>query len=142
MRIRAMRCMMDWIRGLNDWRVRLTMAKYFTTSEFDCKCGCGKNNTELRLLRGLDKARGKAGIPFHINSGCRCAEYNRKIGGSPTSSHLMGEAADIAAGDGAAMFRIVSGLLAANFKRIIVYKRGFIHTDLSMDKPQGMWVME
>ena len=118
------------------------MAKYFTISEFDCKCGCGRNNINPLLIMGLDRARKKAEVPFVVLSGYRCPIHNKKSGGSPTSGHISGDAADIWAKDGATMFRVVSGLLAAGFTRIIIYKRGFVHTDLSMDKPQGMWVME
>lgn len=33
--------------------------------------------------------------PIHINSGYRCPELNKAIGGVPTSQHQKGEAADI-----------------------------------------------
>ena len=38
-------------------------------------------------------------IPLEINSGYRCPELNREVGGVPTSQHTLGEAADIAAED-------------------------------------------
>ena len=43
-----------------------------------------------------------------INSGCRCPEYNTKIGGVKDSAHIKGKAADILAlNAGAAIY--VSG---------------------------------
>jgi uncharacterized protein YcbK (DUF882 family) len=35
------------------------------------------------------------GCAITINSGCRCPEHNRTVGGSPHSQHLRGKAADI-----------------------------------------------
>lgn len=43
----------------------------------------------------LQPLRDKIGSPIGVNSGYRCAEVNRAIGGSRTSFHLRGMAADI-----------------------------------------------
>ena len=117
------------------------MAKYFTKSEFTCHCGCGTNLVSDRLTLGLDRARGFADIPFVINSGTRCEIHNGnpEVGGSPTSSHLTGEAADIRAETPAKRFKVVQGLLRAGFRRIIIYRdKGIIHTDISEDKAQDI----
>lgn len=42
----------------------------------------------------LELAREMVG-PLAVNSGYRCAELNRKIGGVPTSAHQEGRAADV-----------------------------------------------
>lgn len=47
----------------------------------------------------LDPARTKFGKPIIVNSGYRCPELNKAIGGAPTSQHVKGEAADITAGN-------------------------------------------
>lgn len=48
----------------------------------------------------LQPLRDKVGHPLHINSGYRCPDLNRQIiGSSPTSQHVKGEAADVAADD-------------------------------------------
>lgn len=51
----------------------------------------------LRVLaQGLERVRAAlGGKPFGINSGYRSAALNAAVGGSPTSSHLKGLAADI-----------------------------------------------
>lgn len=46
----------------------------------------------------LDPAREKIGKPITINSGYRCPELNKAVGGALTSQHTKGEAADITAG--------------------------------------------
>lgn len=107
--------------------------QYFKRSEFACNCGCGEDNISERFLSRLDFAREAAGIPFSINSGARCAIHNKKVGGSPTSSHLasatkISHAADISARDGQARFKIVKALQDAGFTRIGIADT-FIHVD-------------
>lgn len=45
----------------------------------------------------LDPLREWYGKPIYVNSGYRCPQLNRMVGGKPTSQHLKGEAADITA---------------------------------------------
>ena len=70
------------------------MAKYFKVEEFKCKC-CGHIRVDMGLIEKLDKLREEVGMPIIVNSGYRCASHNRNVGGSPTSQHLEGKAADI-----------------------------------------------
>lgn len=46
----------------------------------------------------LDLLREWYGKPIRVNSGYRCEALNEAIGGSKTSQHCLGEAADITAG--------------------------------------------
>lgn len=47
------------------------------------------------LAEGLEAVRTLLGNhPIHINSGYRCAELNKLVGGQPRSAHLLGLAAD------------------------------------------------
>jgi hypothetical protein len=48
----------------------------------------------LRLAKMLEKVRALLKSPIHISSGFRCAQLNARIGGSKTSAHLEGRAAD------------------------------------------------
>ena len=54
----------------------------------------------------LQPLRDKLGKPIRINSGFRSAELNKAVGGSQTSQHSLGQAADLG-GDIANMFRII-----------------------------------
>lgn len=72
--------------------------EYFSPSEFTCRCEgfCEHEDVVDRLLvAGLDTLRENLGVPLLVNSGHRCTEHNRNVGGSPTSRHLYGVAADI-----------------------------------------------
>lgn len=58
------------------------------------------NSEEIEALKALcvnvlEKIRTHFGKPITINSGFRCAKLNKAIGGSKTSQHVKGEAADI-----------------------------------------------
>lgn len=67
------------------------------------------------LAAELEKARAVIGAPFVVSSAFRCDALNRAVGGSATSAHRHGLAADIRApkcGD----VRSVAGLLAAAMK--------------------------
>ena len=68
--------------------------KYFKRNEFTCKCGCGFNHIDLRLVKILDMIREHYGTPVIITSGVRCVNYNRKVGGVSQSYHVKNKAAD------------------------------------------------
>lgn len=70
--------------------------KYFKKSEFTCKCGCGLNNIDLKLVKILEKIREHYNKPLVVTSGCRCKKKNDSLkGSSPNSRHLYGKASDI-----------------------------------------------
>lgn len=72
-----------------------TLSKHFDRSEFVCKCGCGLDTVDFKLVEMLEQVREHFGTPVTINSGCRCPAYNAKIGGEKASQHMRGRAADI-----------------------------------------------
>lgn len=52
--------------------------------------------SQLRILcDGLERIRSVLGYPIHINSGYRCPELNKAIGGAANSQHVTGNAADL-----------------------------------------------
>ena len=84
--------------------------KYFTIKEL-CKSSTaaakGIDNTpnseviaNLTVLvdKILDPLRVRYGKPITVNGGYRCPELNKAVGGSKTSQHMTGQAADITAG--------------------------------------------
>ena len=82
--------------------------KNFRVDEFTCKCGCGMNNAEQKLLDMCQMIRDELGVPVRVNSGCRCVKHNAKSGGVRNSQHLNGVAADLSCEKGAqVMFETV-----------------------------------
>ena len=57
------------------------------------------NNLESLVNNILDKIREAYGKPITVNSGYRCPKLNTAIGGSKTSQHITGKAADITVGN-------------------------------------------
>lgn len=77
---------------------------FFSPIEFKCRCGrpagsgegqCDAPPVKLELTAKLNALRALWGKPLIITSGVRCAYWNEKVGGVPTSYHLTGHAADI-----------------------------------------------
>lgn len=74
---------------------KIQIAANFQLREFQCKDGSYQVVLKRDLLEKLQQLRDLAGKPVIITSGYRNPAYNLKVGGSPTSRHLRGEAADI-----------------------------------------------
>lgn len=74
---------------------RVRVSKDFVLREFECKDGSHQVVLKRDLLDKLQRLRDLAGLPVVVTSGYRNPAYNLKVGGSPTSRHLRGEAADI-----------------------------------------------
>jgi len=115
--------------------------KYFSveTDKFlACPC-CGLFNLDEDAQVMFDSGREYSGVPWHVNSCCRCKRHNLKVGGSKTSSHLADEkpscAMDVQAKTDFYKYRIIMGAIKAGFKRIFVYKN-FIHLDTDKNKEQ------
>ena len=123
---------------MKDKKIVWKEIKFFTAEEFKCPC-CGKNHIRRKLVLKLDLAREIAGVPFFITSGYRCAKHNKDIGGSKTSSHLKGLAADIAVQNNIVRLKILKGLIIAGFRRIGIGK-DFIHCDIDDNKPNNLWL--
>lgn len=85
----------------------MKLSDHFTLAEFtrsETASRYGIDNTpgadEIAALRALcrnvlEPIRAQFGVPITISSGYRSPAVNRKIGGSTSSQHMKGEAADI-----------------------------------------------
>lgn len=81
--------------------------KYFTIEELSASTEARKmgidntptsdamTNLTALVEAVLDPLREKYGYPIHVSSGYRCPRLNKAVGGSATSQHVKGEAADI-----------------------------------------------
>lgn len=70
---------------------------HFHSTEFRCKCGCGKIKIEKKLVNNLEKLFAKLNASkCIISSGYRCPTYDKSkaIGGSGTGQHTKAKAAD------------------------------------------------
>lgn len=72
------------------------LSKNFKLSDFDCKCKrCNKVLLDTKLVEYLQKIHDHFGKNVKVNSGYRCAAHNKEVGGSSSSHHMRGLAADI-----------------------------------------------
>ena len=116
--------------------------KNFKVSEFACKCGCGHNPIDQRVIDMAQTIRDALGVPVRVNSGCRCEKHNAKSGGVKGSKHTKGLAADLSCKLGAVkMFDTVKRLHAEGklpeLDYCIRYKT-FIHIDCG-GKRKSLW---
>jgi uncharacterized protein YcbK (DUF882 family) len=73
--------------------------------------------------------------PLFINSGYRCLELNKKVGGVPTSQHVLGQAADVGCSDPLALARLAKKMRLP-FDQMGVYPT-FVHFSYSDDRNRG-----
>ncbi len=74
----------------------MKLSAHFDSVEFECKCGCGKNNASPELVRMLEKLYDLMGASaIIVNSGCRCPVHSVRVGGGESDAHTRGIAADI-----------------------------------------------
>ncbi len=73
----------------------------------------------------LQPLRDSWGKPMHINSGYRCPDLNKAVGGQPTSQHVKGEAADIASDNPVELARLAVRMKLP-FDQMILYPT-FVH---------------
>lgn len=100
--------------------------KYFTFAEFsrsDTAKRLGIDNTIPESAKGaieqlvdkvLDPLRESWGRPLVVTSGYRCPKLNSAVGGSKTSHHVKGMAADINTGNKADNKRLYDLVIALN----------------------------
>lgn len=114
---------------------------HFDLDEFDSPDMPGSGAfMDEEFLRMIDAARELAGMPFIINSGFRTPAHNRAVGGSDTSSHMSGYAADIRATSSNRRWIVIAACLQAGFTRIGVADT-FVHVDCDPDKAENvMWL--
>jgi len=72
-----------------------------------------KQNLKLLAQTVLQPIRDKYGKPISVTSGYRCPKLNAAVGGSKTSQHLKGQAADIkcTATSKAELFNLIKGMI-------------------------------
>ena len=63
----------------------------FSLAEFACKCGkCGlPKSVHPALITGLQRLRDETAKPVTVNSGARCVEHNKAVGGAGKSEHIV-----------------------------------------------------
>jgi len=120
---------MQMLNSINNIRV----ARYFKLNEFACPC-CMKVMLHPKLLAKLVELRNILERPVYITSGYRCPVYNRKVGGTVSSYHCIGLAADIFVKD-MELLLLLEICENIDFNGIGFYeKKNFLHLDVRPTK--------
>lgn len=103
------------------------LSEHFSEEEFRCK-HCGEIKVDPLLIAKLECVRAALGhIPIYINSGYRCEEHNKRVGGAMNSYHVKGQAADIRInGDIRELAKICDNVF--KYGGMGIYKN-FVHVD-------------
>ena len=99
----------------------------FQIKEFACKDGSDTIKVDDELVEKLQCMRSYFGVPITINSGYRTTSYNRTVGGSSNSQHLLGKAADIVV-KGVSPKKVGTFAKNIGFTGVGIYK-DFVHVD-------------
>lgn len=124
-----------------------TISENFSYREFEASATAGLHDicnvirtVQVRdavrelVLEVLQPLRDAWGMPMHVNSGYRCEELNRLVGGVASSQHVRGEAADIACENPVELARLAVRLQLP-FGQMILYP-DFVHFSHSLEGPQ------
>jgi uncharacterized protein YcbK (DUF882 family) len=98
------------------------------------------NGMLLELLLQLEIKVEEEGKILKINSGKRCPAYNKLVGGTLDSPHVIGEGADVKV-EGMSLIDLARLCLEIGFKRIGIYPN-HIHVDVVTPKPSKFWFVK
>ena len=115
----------------------MQLTKNFALEEFACPC-CGQmpdpENHEFKYFVGkLQEIRDLCRFPLHINSGFRCKQHNKDVGGVRDSSHLIGLAVDIEITNNFTRYLFLKSCFEVGIKRYEI-ARNYIHIDVDDSK--------
>ena len=118
---------------------KLQLSENFRLDEFKCKCGkCDPILVDDQLIIYLQKIRDHFGKRVNVNSGYRCEKHNAdpKVGGSPSSHHVKGMAADIRV-EGITPEEVARYAESIGIQRIGLYDT-FVH--IGSDSKKRFWL--
>ena len=117
------------------------LSEHFSLKDIECKCGCGQAFFYPELIRLAEIVAKELDLIPVITSANRCRKHNTRVGGSPTSLHVIGAAFDITFLDkkyrqSEKIINLSDAIMSLREKGVItgglgLYKKSnFIHLDL------------
>lgn len=96
----------------------------------------------IRLVKEvLQPLRDEYQKPIVVTSGYRCYQLNKLVGGSTTSQHLLGQAADIISNNNSDLFNLVKQMIADGRLKVgqLIDEKGlsWIHISLPSKKHEN-----
>ncbi len=103
-----------------------------------------KNNIERLIIEVLDPIRERLGSPITVTSGYRSPAVNRAVGGSLSSQHLTGSAADLKCKNNKKLFEVIKNLVEEGKieigQCINEYGYSWIHVSLPDNRHQNQFL--
>lgn len=90
-----------------------------------------RDNIKALVEDVLQPLRDAWGGPLFINSGYRCLELNKAVGGVPTSQHVLGQACDVSCTDPLALARLAKRM-RLDYDQMGIYP-SFVHFSYRRD---------
>lgn len=97
-----------------------------------------RDSVKALVLNVLQPLRDALGKSLKINSGYRCPELNKVVGGVSNSQHTKGEAADVASDNPYELAKMAKGLNLP-FDQMILYPT-FVHFSHKLKGPQRGYI--
>lgn len=110
------------------------LTEHFSRKDFACKCGCGFDAIDKRLVEMLEEIRNIFGRTIKVVSGCRCPAHNKAIGSKDDSPHPKGLAVDLECIASRDRYELLF-LVMSRFYRVGIGKT-FIHADIDSSRDQ------
>ena len=101
--------------------------RHFKKSEFKMGKELVFDKMNIDFLCLLDDLRELVNEPLSLSSSYRSKEYNKSVGGSSKSQHLIGNAVDLKCNNGALRLKIVENALALGLT--VGVAKSFVHID-------------
>ena len=122
----------------------MKLTKNFNKSEFECKDGTQMTENQFKniqeLAKNLQVLRDELDEPVKITNAYRSPAHNQSVGGSKTSQHIVGKAADIYVDSlkPKELAKVIEGLIEEGKMSeggIGIYTRNkFVHYDIRGEK--------
>ena len=117
----------------------IQLSKNFKLSEFRCNDGNNEVMIAPGLVEKLQALRDVLGKGIRIAAGYRSPTHNKKVGGSPNSRHLTGQAVDIKV-TGVHPLDVAKAAEKIGFTGIGVYRyNGQMFTHLDVRPTKSYW---
>ena len=118
----------------------LTASEYAERHGIDNTPRDGDVENLERLAYVLEQVRSLLGFPVHVNSAYRNAHVNAGIGGSKTSAHQLGLAADIVCPQFGSPYLVAEAIRISGIQYDqLILEYGWVHIGLSAEgKPRRM----
>jgi hypothetical protein len=127
------------------WHSGERVSEHFIIDEFRCHGECCADRINvgdgiaLELLAKLEALRNLVNRPINLTCAYRCPVHNRKVGGVETSTHVLGQAADIYVND-LSVESLAAASYVIDFSGIGQYPNdGFVHVSVGKE---GRWIKD